>query len=80
MRTGRYICPAGLGLKSMSTACTRSMNGPRVSALRVALFVMCQYSLITHAQNGRSSAAYNCCRCSTACYPSSLLKTRKGLF
>lgn len=32
------------------------MNGPRVSALWVALFVMCQYSLIAHAQNGRSSA------------------------
>ena len=40
----------------MSTACTRPMNGPRVSALWVALFVMCQYSLIAHAQNGRSSA------------------------
>jgi|ERR1035437_8319988 hypothetical protein len=46
----------GLGLKSMSTACTRPVNGPRVSALWVALFVMCQYSLIAYAQNGRSSA------------------------
>jgi hypothetical protein len=32
------------------------MNGPRVSALWVALFVMCQYSLIAHAQNRRSSS------------------------
>jgi carbohydrate-selective porin OprB len=40
----------------VSTACTWPVNGPRVSALWVALFVMCQYSLIAHAQNGRSSA------------------------
>jgi carbohydrate-selective porin OprB len=40
----------------MSTACTRPMNGPRVSALWVALLVMCQYSLTVHAQDGRSSA------------------------
>jgi hypothetical protein len=32
------------------------MNGPRVSAFWVALFMMCQYSLIADAQNGRSSA------------------------
>ena len=32
------------------------MKGPRVSALWVAFLVICQYSLISHAQNGRSSA------------------------
>jgi hypothetical protein len=57
----RQECSATIGVSTREsgwcqTVCTRPMNGPRVSALWVALFVMCRYSLIAHAQLGRSSA------------------------
>jgi hypothetical protein len=55
--------------------------------MRMLMHFVSSFAVLAHltvAATGNTlspcDAVYNHCRCSAACYPSSLLKPRKGLF